>query len=156
MSNARTRRIEDVEIHEYGQALSPRQIEVLRCFEEGLSYQQTADRLGIARATVNQIASKAYAKLNAKGIQALAIAREHGLLEPRPPADPDEITPHEMDVLRCMSAGLCRNHTAEELGVTRLKLDFAIGRLYKKLGARNQFQALAIADERGLLDSPAA
>lgn len=56
-------------------ALTAGELEVLRCFRDGLGQSDTADNLGIAESTVKQRALKACSKLGAKTrTQAVAIA----------------------------------------------------------------------------------
>jgi len=56
-------------------ALTPAELDVLRCFRDGQGQQDTAANLGIAESTVKQRALKACAKLGAKSrTQAVAIA----------------------------------------------------------------------------------
>lgn len=56
-------------------ALTDGELEVLRCFRDGLGQSDTADSLGIAESTVKQRALKACGKLGAKTrTQAVAIA----------------------------------------------------------------------------------
>ena len=56
-------------------ALTDGELEVLRCFRDGLGQSDTAESLGIAESTVKQRALKACAKLGAKTrTQAVAIA----------------------------------------------------------------------------------
>ena len=56
-------------------ALTPAELDVLRCFRDGLGQIETATQLGIAESTVKQRALKACGKLGAKSrTQAVAIA----------------------------------------------------------------------------------
>lgn len=61
-------------------SLTDGEIEVLRCFRDGLGQAETAETLGISESTVKQRAVKACAKLNAKTrtqAVALAVARNY-------------------------------------------------------------------------------
>lgn len=61
--------------------LSPREEKIIRCIEQGLSYNDVAQRLGISYHTVHSHIKKAYEKLQAKGRkEALKNARELGIL----------------------------------------------------------------------------
>ncbi|AUH66815.1 LuxR family transcriptional regulator [Paracoccus zhejiangensis] len=61
-------------------SLTDGEIDVLRCFRDGLGQAETAETLGISESTVKQRAVKACAKLNAKTrtqAVALAVARNY-------------------------------------------------------------------------------
>jgi ATP/maltotriose-dependent transcriptional regulator MalT len=61
--------------------LSPREAQVLKALAEGLSYRQTAERLGVHWQTVQTVAHRIYDKLDARGkFRAITIARELGIL----------------------------------------------------------------------------
>lgn len=61
--------------------LSPREEKIIRCIEQGLSYNDVAERLGISYHTVHTHIKKAYEKLQARGRkEALKNARELGIL----------------------------------------------------------------------------
>jgi ATP/maltotriose-dependent transcriptional regulator MalT len=52
--------------------LTPREIEALRLFAEGLSYRQAAERLGLSWQTVRTMARNIYEKLGVSGKHAAA------------------------------------------------------------------------------------
>ena len=61
--------------------LSQREMEVLSCLEEGLTYKEIAARQFISPHTVHSHIKKIYEKLHAKGRhEALQLARKKGLL----------------------------------------------------------------------------
>jgi ATP/maltotriose-dependent transcriptional regulator MalT len=60
--------------------LSPREVDVLARLADGMSYHQAAEALGIARATVQTLAHRAYEKLGVSGrVQAVSEARRLGV-----------------------------------------------------------------------------
>jgi DNA-binding CsgD family transcriptional regulator len=62
-------------------ALTARELEVLRLADEGLRSKEIAARLVVSERTVNFHLNNAYRKLDASGrTEALRIARAHGLL----------------------------------------------------------------------------
>ena len=64
-----------------GNLLSPREEKILRCIEQGLSYNEVAERLGISYHTVHTHIKKIYEKLQASGRRdALRRARNIGIL----------------------------------------------------------------------------
>ena len=67
------------ELHE---ALTRREMEILKCVADGMSNREIADGLSIAKATVETHVQKIYRKLAVKSrTQALLAARQHGLLQ---------------------------------------------------------------------------
>ena len=67
------------ELHE---ALTRREMEILKCVADGMSNREIANGLSIAKATVETLVQKIYRKLAVKSrTQALLAARQHGLLQ---------------------------------------------------------------------------
>lgn len=63
-------------------ALSQRQLDVLACMVAGLNGPQTAERLGIGRATVRTHQRFIYAHLGVtSGLEAVTVAVERGLVD---------------------------------------------------------------------------
>jgi PAS domain S-box-containing protein len=62
-------------------SLSRRELEVLRCMNQGLNTQATATRLGVSRATVRNHVQNIFGKLGVHSrLEAVAFARQHRLL----------------------------------------------------------------------------
>lgn len=55
------------------------------------------------------------------------------------------LTAHELSVLRCIASGMTAGVAAESLGVSRKSVESAKRRIFDKLGARNQAEAVALA-----------
>lgn len=72
-------------------------------------------------------------------------------LVPRRCLDQHGITPREYDVLRRVATGETNPEIAAALGLTRNTVKTYLQRLLEKLGARNRVEALARANELGIL-----
>jgi DNA-binding NarL/FixJ family response regulator len=64
------------------------------------------------------------------------------------------LTPREREVLRLIAAGLPSKQIARELSISERTVKFHSTSLLRKLGAENRAQAVAVAAERGLLETP--
>jgi hypothetical protein len=61
--------------------LSPRELETLQHLSQGLSYEQVANRMGVALSTVQSNVRSLYRKLNVKSqAQAVSVARDQNLI----------------------------------------------------------------------------
>ena len=60
------------------------------------------------------------------------------------------ITPRETEVLKWLSQGLRNDRVAERMNVTPATVNFHVGSIKKKLGARTREQALVIAMHKGI------
>lgn len=61
------------------------------------------------------------------------------------------ITPRETEVLKWLSQGLRNDRVAERMNVTPATVNFHMGSIKKKLGARTREQALVIAMHKGIV-----
>ena len=61
------------------------------------------------------------------------------------------ITPRETEVLKWLSQGLRNDRVAERMNVTSATINFHMGSIKKKLGARTREQALVIAMRKGIV-----
>jgi DNA-binding NarL/FixJ family response regulator len=64
------------------------------------------------------------------------------------------LTPREMDVLRLLARGLQNKEIAAQLGIGGRTVKFHTGSLYRKLGAGNRTEAVALAAQRGIIRLP--
>lgn len=61
--------------------LTPKETDTLRCIAQGMSYNETADRMGVSLSTVQSHIRSLYRKLEVRSqVQAVGKAREQGLL----------------------------------------------------------------------------
>jgi DNA-binding NarL/FixJ family response regulator len=71
----------------------------------------------------------------------------------RAPRRAGPLTAREREVLRLIAQGLPGKQIAGTLGITERTVKFHTAALIRKLGADNRAQAVAVAAQRGLLDS---
>lgn len=72
----------------------------------------------------------------------------------RAPRGAGPLTSREREVLRLVAQGLPGKQIAGTLGISERTVKFHTASLIRKLGADNRAQAVALAAQRGLLDSP--
>lgn len=92
-----------------------------------------------------------------------AVARGESYLEPRvatalvsavhAPRTSSALTVREREVLRLIAEGLPGKQIARTLGISERTVKFHTAALFRKLGADNRAQAVALAAQRGLLGS---
>lgn len=73
----------------------------------------------------------------------------------RSPRGAGPLTPREREVLQLVAQGLPGKQIAGALGISERTVKFHTAGLIRKLGADNRAQAVAVAAQRGLLDTPA-
>jgi LuxR family transcriptional regulator, maltose regulon positive regulatory protein len=66
-------------------------------------------------------------------------------------ASPDQLTPREIEVLKCLASGTSYFQAAEKLSITRNTLKTHTKSIYQKLGVNNLLQALNKARELNLI-----
>jgi DNA-binding NarL/FixJ family response regulator len=69
-------------------------------------------------------------------------------------AQPEPLTPRELEVLGLISQGLHNSEIAERLFVTERTVKFHVSSILAKLGADNRTEAVALATRRGLIRMP--
>jgi DNA-binding NarL/FixJ family response regulator len=67
------------------------------------------------------------------------------------PADLDELTPRELEVVRLVALGLRNREIAEHLAMSQATTKTHVGRALRKLGARDRAELVTIAYETGLV-----
>lgn len=87
--------------------------------------------------------------------QARAVAEAARTLT-RSPAAAARLTGRERDILECIESGLSVKQTARHLGIALKTVENLQSKLFRKLGARNRAQAVALARGLGLLDGTSA
>ena len=70
------------------------------------------------------------------------------------PRGAGSLTARERQVLQLIAAGLPSKQIARELSISERTVKFHSHSLLRKLGAENRAQAVAVAAERGLLETP--
>ena len=97
-----------------------------------------------------------------------AVAAGHALLDPgvtarvlsayraapaptAPPADVEELSPRETEVLRLIGRGLSNGEIAGELVISEVTVKSHVGRIFLKLGLRDRAAAIVYAFDRGLV-----
>ncbi len=71
---------------------------------------------------------------------------------PAPSPTAPELTGRERDIIGSIASGHTIRQTARTLGIAAKTVENTQARLFRKLGARNRMEALAIADGWGLID----
>ena len=137
--------------------LTTRESEVLTLVGEGLASKEIAHRLGITPATVRTHVQNILTKLgvcNRRQAAALLAGRLPHAARPRPYcARLTRLTGREIQVLRCLAAGLGRCEIAERLYVSPHTARTHIQRVLSKLGVHSALAAMAVARDVGLAPS---
>ena len=148
--------------------LTARERQVLDLVSEGLSSKEIAKHLGIARATARchiqntltklGVYTRAQAAALAAGSRHVPVQRDVGASDAAG-AQPEiaaRLTRREMQVLRCLAAGLGRAEIAERLFVSPHTARTHIQQLMAKLEVHSIVGAMALARKAGVLPLDAA
>lgn len=84
------------------------------------------------------------------------VPRPDRALADRLPAGIEELTPRELEVLRCMAAGMSNVDIAEQLAVSKSTVKTHVGHVFTKLEARDRAQAVIAAFAAGVVVVPSS
>ncbi len=73
---------------------------------------------------------------------------------PTPPAELDELSPRELDVLRLIARGLSNAEIAQELYISETTVKTHVTHILQKLDLRDRVQAVVLAYQTGLFAPP--
>ena len=133
------------------EVLTPREHEVLGLVRTGRTTKEIARDLGITRATVRCHVQRVLTKLGVENrLQAAALASAHPIPTPTPGPVPNELTPRETQVLRCLAAGIGRAEIAKHLFMSPHTARTHVQRILAKLDVHSALAAMAIARNAGL------
>jgi DNA-binding NarL/FixJ family response regulator len=132
--------------------LTQRERDVLRRIGEGESTKQIARGLAISSATVRSHVRSIFVKLGVRTrAQAVAVFQLHpmsghavGACFAPPPAPFDALTRREVEVLRCIAAGIPRRAIAERLVVSPNTVRTHARNVLSKLGVHSSLAAAAL------------
>ena len=142
-----------VEVAKRVQGECPRTAVLILTGYEDVSYEQALRRLGVGgylrkTASGNEIVSAIRAVAAGRAVFGPESCDAVG--DPSAPR-PDLLTERELEVLRLLSAGRRNAEVAQELVVSIKTVEFHVGNLLDKLGARSRTEALAVARRAGIL-----
>jgi DNA-binding CsgD family transcriptional regulator len=119
---------------------------ILDALRRGASGLVFADDVAGALGPVLRIVSRGLFAMS--GVYAGALAK----WAPEEEATAPQLTARETDILRSIASGHTIRQTARTLGIAAKTVENTQARLFRKLGARNRTETLAIADRWGLVD----
>ncbi len=135
--------------------LSPRQLETLALLGAGLTNEEAAARMNIARTTVDTQRARINRKLGARGTGILV---RHAIRLKLVGTDvklvKSELTPREEAILGLLGEGLGSESTARKLGIGAKTVDTYRARLNRKLGAWRLADLIRYAIHEGLASRP--
>jgi ATP/maltotriose-dependent transcriptional regulator MalT len=133
--------------------LTDREIQVLSLIADGLTNEEVAHKLGIARHTVKSHMSHILDALGAlNSAHAVAIAHCRGQIEPRRTIPwNSEVSYREVQVLEGVAVGMTDLQIGRKLWVSQHTIKSHLRRIYGKLGVCSRAQAVDTAFRSGLL-----
>jgi ATP/maltotriose-dependent transcriptional regulator MalT len=133
--------------------LTGREIEVVTLIAEGLTNEEVAGKLGIARHTVKSHMAHILDALGAlNSAHAVAIAHCRGQIGPRRAVPSNsEVSPREVQVLEGVAVGMTDLQIGRKLWVSQHTIKSHLRRIYGKLGVCSRAQAVDAAFRSGLL-----
>lgn len=133
--------------------LTAREVQVLSLIADGMTNEEVAKQLGIARHTVKSHMAHILDALGAQNsAHAVAIAHCRGQIEPRRrvPWNAD-VSYREVQVLEGVAVGLTDLQIGRKLWVSQHTIKSHLRRIYGKLGVCSRAQAVDTAFRSGLL-----
>lgn len=135
--------------------LTPREREVLTLMARGLSNADVARELFISEATVTTHIARVMMKLGV-GEKTQAVAAFYQLTAQSEqhthiPAEIEQLTPREKEVLILVAEGLSNSDVAAQLSISEVTVRTHLARVLTKLGVREKSQAVTIAYKTGLV-----
>jgi DNA-binding NarL/FixJ family response regulator len=126
--------------------------ELAEALARGAGALVAADRVSDHFLTVLRMVSQGYLVVDSMPMQSL-IGAVRGRWDDGAPGSPElpDLTARESDILRSLARGHSIRQTGRELGIAPKTVENVQTRLFLKLGVRNRSEALAVADEFGLL-----
>jgi DNA-binding NarL/FixJ family response regulator len=135
--------------------LSNREQQILAFVARGLTNSDVAKHLVLSPLTVKSHKARIAVKLGSCGesSHSVAIGWARGYLRalPRRPTVPPPLSPREYQILVYLANGLSNPQIAERLGRSHNTVKTLVGRLLRKLSARNRAHAVLIGFQTGLL-----
>ena len=113
-----------------------------------------ATRVGPRRATAVGTLTVRAAALLSPAVTKRVIRQFTRIPRPTPPAALQELTAREFEILKLLARGLSNAEIAHELFIGEGTVKTHVTHILQKLGLRDRVQAVVLAYQTGLVDSP--